>query len=213
MSHSLSPARRPLAVALLAGVAAVGLTATASADTSTAVTYDCQASAVGQTGTFTVSATVTASAPGTVAPDSALTVTESVGSITVPTSADGYTVKSINGIKLEVPVPANSTYDSASLAGGSNYGSGTPSVSEASGVITISIPGPISAGTTFTLPTLTLDLTSGSSGTITSSLSGTSYSSPGLTFTAVLSVIGISVNASAVGYPSTTPTLTSTTIS
>ena len=66
--------------------------------------------------------------------------------------------------------------------------------------------------TTFTLPTLTLNLTSGSSGTITSSLSGTSYSDPGLTFTAVISVIGISVNASAVGYPSTTPSLTSTTI-
>jgi dehydratase len=210
MSLSLAPARRPLAVALLAGLTAFGVASSASA--ATAVTYDCQASAIGQTGTFTVNASVTASAPSTVAADSALTITESVGSITVPTSASGYTVKSINGIKLEVPVPANSTYDSASLAGGSNYGSGTPSVSEASGVITISIPGPISAGTTFTLPTLTLNLTSGSSGTITSSLSGTSYSSPGLTFTAVISVIGISVNASAVGYPSTTPSLTSTTI-
>lgn len=211
MSLSLTPARRPLAVALLAGLTAFGVASSADA-ASTAVTYDCQASAVGQTGTFTVNASVTASAPSTVAADSALAITESVGSITVPTSADGYTVKQIKGIKLEVPVPANSTYDSASLAGGSNYGSGTPSVSEASGVITISIPGPISAGTTFTLPTLTLNLTSGSSGTITSSLSGTSYSSPGLTFTAVLSVIGISVNASAVGYPSTTPSLTSTTI-
>ncbi|HWG25977.1 hypothetical protein [Actinospica sp.] len=210
MSPSLSPARRPLAVALLAALTAFGVASTASA--ATGVTYDCQASAVGQTGTFTVSASVTASAPSTVAADSALTITESVGSITVPTSASGYTVKSINGIKLEVPVPANSTYDSASLAGGSNYGSGTPSVSEASGEITISIPGPINAGTTFTLPTLTLNLTSGSSGTITSSLSGTSYSSPGLTFTAVISVLGLSVNASAVGYPSTTPSLTSTTI-
>ena len=211
MSVSFSPARRPLAVALLAGVTAFGLATSADAAT-TAVTYDCQASALGQTGTFTVSASVTATAPSTVAADSALTVTESVGSITVPTSADGYTVKSINGIKLKVPVPSDSTYDSASLAGGSNYGSGKPSVSEASGVITISIPGPISAGTTFTLPTLTLDLTSGASGTIVSSLSGTSYSSPGLTFTAVLSVIGISINASAVGYPSATPTQTSTTI-
>src|SRR6266568_2288327 len=158
MSLSLAPARRPLAVALLAGLTVFGVASSASA--ATAVTYDCQASAVGQTGTFTVNASVTASAPSTVAADSALTITESVGSITVPTSASGYTVKSINGIKLEVPVPSNATYDSASLAGGSNYGSGTPSVSEASGVITISIPGPISAGTTFTLPTLTLNLTS-----------------------------------------------------
>jgi dehydratase len=210
MSLSLAPARRPLAVALLAGLTAFGVAT--SADAATGVTYDCQASALGQTGSFTVSASVTATAPSTVAADSALTITESVGSITVPTSASGYTVKSINGIKLKVPVPTNSTYDSASLAGGSNYGSGKPSVSEASNVITISIPGPINAGTTFTLPTLTLKLTSGASGTITSSLSGTSYSNPGLTFTAVISVIGISVNASAVGYPSTTPSLTSTTI-
>lgn len=204
--------RRPLAVAGVAGLAAFGLASTAAADTSTAVTYDCQASAAGSSGTFTVDATVTASAPSTVAADSALTITESVGSITVPTSADGYTVKEIEGIALELPVPANATYDSASLSGGSDYGSGTPSVSESGGVITISIPGPITAGTTFTLPTLTLNLTSGSSGTITSTLSGTSYSDPGLTFTAVLSVIGISVDASAVGYPSTSPTLTSTTI-
>ena len=215
MQHSTLPtrARRPLTVAAVAGLAALGLASGAAADTSTAVTYDCQASAAGSSGTFTVDATVTGSAPSTVAADSALTVTESVGSITVPTSADGYTVKEIEGIALEIPVPSNATYDSASLSGGSDYGSGTPSVSESGGVITISIPGPISAGTTFTLPTLTIDLTSGSSGTITSTLSGTSYSDPGLTFTAVLSVIGISVDASAVGYPSTSPTLTSTTIS
>lgn len=210
MSISLAPARRPLAVAMLAGLTVFGVATSASA--ATAVTYNCQASALGQTGSFTVNASVTATAPSTVAAKSALTITESVGSITVPTSASGYTVKSINTIKLKVPVPTNSTYNSATLSGGSNYGSGKPSVSEASNVITISIPGPINAGTTFTLPTLTLKLTSGSSGTITSSLSGTSYSNPGLTFTAVISVIGISVNASAVGYPSTTPSLTSTTI-
>jgi dehydratase len=210
MTLSFAPARRPLAVALLAGLTAFGVATTA--DAATSVTYDCQASALGQTGSFTVSASVTATAPSTVAADSALTITESVGSITVPSSASGYTVKSINGIKLKVPVPTNSTYDSASLAGGSNYGSGKPSVSEGSGVITISIPGPINAGTTFTLPTLTLKLTSGASGTIVSSLSGTSYSNPGLTFTAVISVIGISVNANAVGYPSSTPSFTSTTI-
>ena len=216
MTHTPSSihARRPLAVAVLAGLAAFGLATSAQADTTSSVTYDCQASAVGQTGDFTVDATVDASAPGTVAADSALAITLSVGSITVPTSADGYTVKEIEGISLEIPVPADATYDSATLAGGSDYGSGTPTVSESSGVVTIAVPGPIAAGTTFTLPTLTLNLTSGASGgTITSTLSGTSYSDPGLTFTAVLSVIGISVDAGAAGYPSAASTLTSTTIS
>lgn len=215
MTHTPSTTftRRPLAVAVLAGLAAFGLVGSAQA-ASSSVTYDCQASALGQTGDFTVDATVASSAPSTVAADSALAVTLSVGSITVPTSADGYTVKEIEGIALKIPVPTDATYKSASLAGGSGYGSGKPSVSEASGVVTIKIPGPITAGTTFTLPTLTLDLTSGAAGgAITSTLSGTSYSSPGLTFTAVLSVIGISIDASAAGYPSTAPTLTSTTIS
>src|SRR5579872_5261398 len=118
MSLSLATARRPLDVALLAGLNTFGVATSAGA--ATAVTYDCQASALGQTGSFTVNASVTATAPSTVAATSALTITESVGSITVPTSASGYTVKSINGIKLKVPVPTNSTYDSASLSGGSN---------------------------------------------------------------------------------------------
>jgi len=214
MMHTLSHGRRSLAVGSLALFAALGLVAGSAQAATTAVTYDAQASALGQTGTFTVNAQVAASAPSTVAADAALAITLSVGSITVPTSASGYTVSSIQGIALEVPVPADSTYVSASLAGGSGYGSGTPSVSEASGVVTIAIPGPISAGTTFTLPTLTLNLTSGASGgTITSTLSGSSYTSPGLTFTAVLSVFGLAVDASAVGYPSPDPTLTSTTIS
>jgi dehydratase len=213
-SSTLDHRRRIALVASVALAGCLGLTATAGAATTTGVTYDVQASAVGQTGDFTVPAQVAADAPSTVAAGGALAVTLSVGSITVPNSADGYTVKQIQGISLDVPVPANSTYDSATLAGGSDYGSGTPTVSEADDVLTIDIPGPISAGTTFTLPTLTLNLTAGTSGSsIDTTLSGTSYSSPGLTFTAVLSVIGISIDASAAGYPSPDPTLTTTTIS
>ena len=217
MKHTHSPlpasAKRPLAVVALAGLSAFGLATGAQAATGTSVTYDAQASALGQTGYFSVDASVSGSAPSTVAADSSLTVTLSVGSITVPTSADGFTVAEIEGIALEIPVPADATYDSATLASGSGIGSGTPSVSESGGVITIDVPGPIAAGTTFTLPTLTLGLTSGATGgTIDTTLSGTSYSDPGLTFTAVLSVLGFDVDASAVGYPTTSPTLTSTTI-
>jgi dehydratase len=209
-----APARRPLAVVALAGVAAFGLvTANAFADTTTSVTYASQATIVGVTGDFSVDATVTGTAPATVAPDSALAVQLAVGSITVPTSADGYTVEQISGIALKIPVPADSTYDSASLSGGSNLGSGTPSVSESGGVVTISVPNTIKAGTTFTLPTLTLNLTSGASGSINTALAGTSFSDPGLTFTAEISIIGIGVSGSAVGYPTTSPTLTSTSIS
>lgn len=212
MTPTIRHVSRLLGVVLAALLPVLGTVSAARADT--AVTYNLQSSAAGQTATTTLSVQVTASAPSSVSAGAPFSIALSVGSITVPTSASGYTVTKIQTIDLKIPVPSNSTYVSSSLAGGSNYGSGTPSVSQSAGVVDIAIPGPISAGTTFTLPTLTLNLTAGSSGSIvTSTLSGTSYSAPGLTFTAVLSVFIFSINASTVGYPTTTPALTTTTIS
>ena len=77
----------------------------------------------------------------------------------------------------------------------------------------VNIPGPIAGGSTATLPTLTINVTAGSSGSINTQLAGSSYSNPGLTFTAVITVIFFNVNAATVGYPSTSPVLASTTIS
>jgi dehydratase len=203
---------RLLGVAMVALLPVLGTVSGAQA--ATAVTYNLQASAVGQTATLTLSVQVTGSAPSSVASGANFSVALSVGSITVPTSASGYTIKQLQNIDLKLPVPANSTYLSSSLSGGSNFGSGTPTVSVSSGVATIAVPGPIAAGTTFTLPTLTLGLTAGASGsTINTSLYGTSYSDPGLTFTAVLNVLFFTVNASTVGYPAANPTLTSTSVS
>ena len=184
------------------------------AQAATAVTYNLQGTAVGQTANFTVTAQAGGSAPSTVAAGATFSAALSVGSIHVPTSAGSYTLKQIQNIDLKLPVPAHSTYVSSSLSGGSNYGSGKPSVSQSGGVVTIVIPGPIAAGTTFTLPTLTLGLKAGASGsTINTTLSGTSYSNPGLTFTAVINVLFFTVNASVVGYPTTSPVLTSTKVS
>jgi dehydratase len=212
MTPTLRHFSRLLGVTLAALVPVLSTVSAAHADT--AVTYNLQASALGQTANTTLSVQVAGSAPSSVAAGASFSVALSVGSITVPTSASGYTITQIQNIDLKIPVPANSTYVSSSLAGGSNFGSGTPSVSESGGLVDIAIPGPISAGTTFTLPTLTLGLTAGSSGsTVTTTLSGTSYSDPGLTFTAVLHVLFFNVNASTVGYPATTPALTTTTIS
>jgi dehydratase len=212
MTPTLRRFARLLGTAVVAVLPVIGSVSAAQADT--AVTYNLQSTALGQTANSTIAVSVGASAPATVAAGASFSIALSVGSITVPTSASGYTIKQIQGIDLKIPVPANATYVSSSLAGGSNYGSGTPSVSQSSGVVTIVIPGPISAGVTFTLPTLTLNLTAGASGsTITSTLSGSSYSNPGITFTAVLSVLFFTVNAATVGYPTTSPALTTTTVS
>lgn len=199
-----------LGIAALALLPVFGTAISADAATQT-VTYDIQSTAAGQTATSTLSVGVTTTAPATVSPGGALTITLAPGPITVPTSASGYTISQINSIQLLVPVPTNSTYGSATLSGGSNLG-GTPTLSEANGVMTVSVPGPVSGGATFTLPTLTINVTAGSSGTITTQLAGTSYSNPGLTFTAVISVLGIPVNAPTNGYPNPNPALATTTI-
>lgn len=213
MKSSLRTGTRLLGIALLTAIPLLGATLPASA-ASTPITYDLQASAAGQTGNFTIPVNVTASSsPASVAAGGAVTVTLSTGSLTVPSSADGYTVKDIQGIKLDIATPTNSTYKSCSLSGGSGLGGGTNTCSQSGGNVVVSIPGPINGGATATLPTLTINVTAGGSGSIDTKLAGTSYTSPGLTFTAVISVFGFPVNAATNGYPSTSPVLASSTIS
>lgn len=215
MKSPLRTGVRVTGVAMLAALPLLGMTVPASATpaASTPITYDLQASAAGQTGNFTIPVTVDATtSPATVAPGGAVTVTLSTGSLTVPSSADGYTIKDIQGIALDIAVPTNSTYVSCSLSGGSGLGSGTNTCSRSGGNVVVDVPGPIAGGATATLPTLTINVTAGSSGSIDTKLAGTSYSDPGLTFTAVISVIGIPVNAPTNGYPDTSPVLTSASI-
>lgn len=213
MMHTLSRARRALAITAIAGVATLGVAAGANAGT-TSTTYDLQASAAGQTATFTVNASVTDTAPTSVTHSTAFTIKLSIGSVTIPTSAGGYSVKDIQGIAIKVPVPTNSTYKSGSLSGGTGFGPGTPTVSQASRIVTIKVPGPINAGTTVTFPTLTMHLVAGATAgkVISEKLYGTSYTTPGITFTAVITVVGLPVNASVVGYPNPNPVLSKTTI-
>jgi dehydratase len=211
-----SPVRagtRVLGIAILAAIPLLGMTLPASA-ASTPITYNLQSKAVGQTALSTIPVTISASSsPATVAPGGAVTVTLATGALTVPASASGYTIKDIQGIALDIAAPTNSTYVSCSLAGGSGLGSGTSTCSHSGSNVVVNIPGPIAGGATATLPTLTINTTAGSSGSINTQLAGTSYTSPGLTFTAVVSVIGISVNAPTTGYPTTSPILATTTIS
>ncbi len=215
MKSPLRTGVRITGVAMLAALPLLGMTLPAGATPAegTPITYDLQSTAVGQTADSSIPVTVNASSsPATVAPGGAVTVTLAAGSLTVPSSADGYTVKDIQGIALDIAMPTNSTYVSCSLSGGSGLGSGTNTCSNSGGNVVVNIPGPIAGSATATLPTLTIDVTAGSSGSIDTKLAGTSYSDPGLTFTAVISVIGISVNAPTTGYPTTSPVLASTSI-
>ncbi|SEF80996.1 dehydratase [Actinacidiphila yanglinensis] len=207
--------RVALPMALLGAVAALGLATGAASAADNPLTLACQATPpIVSAETFTIDAGVNGTAPATVAAGSAFTVTLAPDAITVPGSVNGNTVNSISSLKLTAPVPANATLNTETLSGGSGLGSGTPSVSVSGGTLTMTVPGPISGGSTFTLPTLDLGLTAGASGTtVQTQLAGSSYSSPGLTFTANVTSSIFTVNAPTACYPSPNPVLTTTTVS
>jgi dehydratase len=192
----------------LVPVLAFGTTAAAANQT---ITFKVRATAVGQTAELTLDQGVDAAAPATVAPGGALAVTIDPAPNTVPATGGGYTISEINTIALKLPVPANSTFVSASLSGGSGLGSTPPTVGQVGNDVVLNVKGPIKGGAAFELPTVTINLTAGSSGTIESKLGGTSYDDPGLTFNAVVLVV-FPITAPAKGYPDPNPVLTSTTI-
>ncbi|MEV4317913.1 cyclase [Actinocrispum sp. NPDC049592] len=192
----------------LVPVLAFGTTAAAANQT---ITYKVRATALGQTADLTLDQGVDASAPATVAPGGALKVVIDPAPNTVPATGGGYTIREINTVALKLPVPANSTFVSASLSGGSGLGSTPPTVSKVGNDVVLSVKGPLKGGAAFELPTVTVNLTAGSSGTIQTKLGGTSYDAPGLTFNAVVVVI-FPITAPAKAYPDPSPVLTSTTI-
>ncbi|MFC0434480.1 cyclase [Kutzneria buriramensis] len=200
---------RLLAGAALAIVPLLGLAGVASADTQS-VNYSCQGKAAGQTTNTSLSQNVDSTAPATVAPGGALTITLAPEVNTVPTQAGSFSVKSVKNLTLAVPIPANATLVSFSLSGGSGIGSA--SVAQVGNNIVTSVTGPINGGAQFQLPALTLNLTAGDSGTITTTLAGTSFTDAGLKFTTTVSVFGFPIDAPTSCFPSPAPTLTSTTI-
>jgi dehydratase len=198
---------------VLVAVAALPVALAAPASAATTVTFDCQADApiVGPQ-QVSLNQDTDVTAPATVAPGGAFDVVIDPAPNTVPSQVSGNTVKNINTFALKFPIPANSTYVGADLAGGSGLGDTAPAIAVADGVATLSFPGPIAGGATFELPTITAHLTAGQSGTIETKLSGTSYSDPGLTFKAVASTIIGDVTAPTACFPSPSPVFTTTTI-
>ncbi|MBY8885563.1 cyclase [Streptomyces sp. PTM05] len=196
-----------------AALAAAGLAAGPALAADTPVGFSCQATPpIGGAQTFSLDAGVNGTAPATVAAGSAFTVTLAPGALTVPTSVSGYTVSSISGIKLSVPVPSGAALTGESLSGGSGAGSGA-SVAVQGGNVVVTVPGPVSGGATFTLPTLTLDLTAGASGgSVTTAIAGSGYANPGLTFNASVSVSFFKVNVPTACYAPASPALTTTAV-
>ncbi|MFF3940486.1 cyclase [Streptomyces phaeofaciens] len=211
---NLGSARLRLPMAAAAALALACLIVGPASAADTPLNLDCQAKPpIGSAQTLTLAAGVDGTAPDTVPSGSSFSATLATQPMTVPGSVSGYTIKSIKNIALRAPVPANATLTGTSLSGGSGTGSGTPTVTVSGGEIVMTVPGPINGGQSFTLPTLTLDLTAAASGgVIETRLSGTSYSSPGLTFTASVPILFTTVSVPTSCFPSPNPVLTSTTI-
>ncbi len=204
-------ARLPLT--LLTGLAVAGLAAGPAAAADVAVGLSCQATPpIGSAQTFTLNAAVNGTAPDSVASGSTFTVTLAPDALTVPGSVNGNTVNSISNLQLTVPVPANATLTGESLSGGS--GAGTEATVAVNGNnVVVTVPGPIAGGSTFTLPALTLDLTAGASGgSVQTQIAGTSYSDPGLTFTANVTASIFTVDVPTACYAPSNPVLTTTTV-
>jgi dehydratase len=135
----------------------------------------------------------------------------------VPTTGGGYPIVNLNTVKVRFDVPAGSSFVSATLSGGSNLGSGAPTVALSGSQVVLSLPGPLAPGTTANLPTVTATFTaSGSVGaTLPWKLSGTSYSNPGISFTARVGSVPLlgTINVATNCYASPNPVLGTTGIS
>ncbi|MBU3067166.1 hypothetical protein KO481_37310 [Nocardia sp. NEAU-G5] len=104
----------------------------------------------------------------------------------------------------------NGTANSVTASGGSV--AGTAAVS--GGNVVLTVPGPISGGTTYTPPTEAIQTTAGASGkTMTVQYAGTSFSNPGMTLTVNVQTPFGAQNVATVCYPNPNSALTSTTIS
>lgn len=175
------------------------------ANAATSVNWSCQGTVLGVSQTSSMNTSVDGTAPASVTAGSPVTITLTPGSSSVPSSASGFTVTNISNLKMIIPVPANSTFVSTSTSGGTVSGSAALVGSD----VVLTVPGPISGGSSFTPPAVTINVTANAPGTITSKYAGTSYSSPGMTMTTRVSP-GINVATSC--YPNPSPTLTTTNV-
>jgi dehydratase len=209
MSTTRSALVRAAAITPIVLTTTFCLAGTASAATYT-VNWTCQATVGGIAQTSSMSTTVSGAGPATAAPGSAVAITLTPGTLTVPSVVSGFPLDGISNIVMTIAAPTNSTLVSASGFGGSVGGN----VGASNGVVTLTVPGPIAGGTTYTPPAESINVTAGSAGkAIQTRYAGTSYSRPGMTLTINLQGPVGPVSIPTVCYASPNPTLTSTTIS
>jgi dehydratase len=216
--------RRPLH-RLLGAATVLGLVlALAACDPPTSiatpVNWDCQIKSTNPlfpTTSKPLAAGYTTTAPQAVAPNGAFTVKVVPQPYVVnSTPLVIGTLTQISDVVVKVAVPANATLTNHTISDWADVGAGTPTSAVNAGVISITIPGPIPAGTTATFPTLTMSLqATGALGSrVEPKLAGTSYASNGLTLKShVTGTILGPLDPTYACFPSPSPNLHSTLIS
>lgn len=168
-----------------------------------------------QTEFSTLDTGVTALAPATVQSGGTFQAQLTADPIEVPTAAGSYSLLNLNTVTVRFNVPAGTQYVGATLSGGSNLGSGAPTVGLVSGQIRLTVPGPLTPGSTAVLPTVTVTLqaTGPVGSVIRSQLAGSSYTDPAVTFTARVGGTPVgTLNAPTTCFAPTNPFVTETTI-
>jgi dehydratase len=155
---------------------------------------------------------VDAKAPATVRPNTRFTIAVDLKPGSLPGEVKGFKLKEVRDLSLRVPIPANSSYVSAALTGGSGLNS-TPTVHLDHGVAVIHVAGPIPGGANYQLPSLSIRLKSGRRGAVMETkLKGTSYDDPGLTLQAKIKWKFLTTTAPVSCYPNPNPALTQTVV-
>ncbi|WP_246843428.1 hypothetical protein, partial [Allokutzneria sp. NRRL B-24872] len=203
--QKMSPASR---IALVALMAVTPVFALATSAVAAPIVYKCEASTPIGKVSASLNQEVSATAPASVAAGADLTVVVDPAPNKVPAKVGDYTLKEVKNFALKVPVPANSTYVSSSLSGGSGVGEAT--VTHENGTLVLRLSGTLAGGADFELPTMTVNLKAGGSGTIESKLGGTSFTDPGLNFVATAQTIIGAIDAPTACYPDPNPALTTT---
>ncbi|MGY4765357.1 hypothetical protein ACXC9Q_00405 [Kribbella sp. CWNU-51] len=174
--------------------------------------YACRADTKFGRHTLSLRQGVDAKAPATVHPNTRFTIAVDLKPGSLPSEVKGFKLREVRDLALRVPIPANSSYVSANLTGGSGLNS-TPTVRLEGNVAVIRVAGPIAGGASYELPTLSVRLKSGRRGSVVETrLKGTSYDDPGLTLQAKIKWKFLTTTAPVSCYPDPNPALTRTTV-
>jgi dehydratase len=191
-------------------------TISAAVTKTTAVNLACQVNWPFNDVTFTLTQTSVLTGPSSAAAGTTFTMSGANAPSVVPSNMNGTPISQLSDLVITTQVKGQGTITGVSLSGGSNLGAGKPSVTFSGNKEILTVPGPLIAGTTVTLPTVSTKIKATKKGSVTVVPYGTSYTDPGFTQTVTIPDLTTPSNPPLVigtgCYPSPAPVLGSVTV-